>query len=89
MSLIKILFGNILKFFSRRLMFLIRLAVGIFMILMGAWFVIAPISQQFFDKQDVLRDAPYLWLIVPFGILQIFIGGGILRPLFRKKNSLS
>lgn len=86
MTFLRRIISNILKFFTRRLMFILRLVVGIFMILIGVWFVLAPISQQFFEKQDALQDTPYLWLIVPVGIIQIVIGTGILRPLFHKND---
>jgi|GEM_PF-5801349 len=86
MNFLRLIISNILKFFTRRLMFILRLGVGIFMILIGVWFVLAPISQQFLAKQDALQDTPYLWLIVPVGIIQIVIGTGILRPLFHKND---
>ena len=63
-----------------------RVIVGIFMLLIGGWFVLAPITQQFFAKADMLQETPYLWLIVPAGLLQIAIGVSILRPVFKSKK---
>lgn len=82
MALIKILFGKIIAFIARRLLKIGKILIGIFMILMGGWFLLAPITQQFFSKQDALQDAPFLWLIVPVGIVQILIGFSMLRPFF-------
>lgn len=87
MSLITALLRKIASFLARRFMKVVRIIVGIFMILLGGWFVLAPITQQFFSKQDILQDAPYLWLIVPVGLVQILIGFSVLRPLFRNTSS--
>lgn len=81
--MIKALFKRIGNFLARRLMTIGRILIGIFMILIGAWFILAPITQQFLTKADALAQSPYLWLIVPVGILQIAIGISILRPIFR------
>lgn len=83
--MIKTLFNKIGKFLARRFMIIGRIVVGIFMMLMGGWFVLAPITQQFLAKADTLQQSPYLWLIVPLGLLQIAIGISILRPIFLKK----
>ena len=80
--MIKTLFHTIGKFITRRFMMLGRIVIGIFMILMGGWFVLAPITQQFLAKADILQQSPYLCLIVPLGLLQIAIGISILRPTF-------
>lgn len=81
--MIKNIFSKIGKFLARRFMIIGRIVVGIFMMLMGGWFVLAPITQQFLAKVDTLQQSPYLCLIVPLGLLQIAIGISILRPIVR------
>lgn len=71
----------------RRLGMLLRVLIGGFMLLMGAWFTLAPITQRFFANLDILAQMPALWLIVPLGILQITVGISILRPLFSNNET--
>lgn len=87
MTIIKTLLRKLGSFLARRLMKIGKILIGVFMILMGGWFVMAPVTQQFFTKQEALQDAPFLWLIVPVGIVQILIGISLLRPLFQGKSS--
>ncbi len=87
MTIIKSLLGKLASFLTRRLLKIGKILIGIFMILMGGWFVMAPVTQQFFAKQEAMQDAPFLWLIVPVGIVQILIGASLLRPLFQDKSS--
>ena len=87
MTFLKAIFSWLGRFFAGRLVFVLRLGVGVFMMGMGVWFVLAPIVQQFAIKDEALRDYPFLLLIVPVGLVQISIGVGLLRPLFVRKSS--
>lgn len=69
-------------FFAGRFLKIAQVILGIFMVLMGSWFVLAPVTQQFLSKQEELQETPFLWLIIPVGIIQILIGLSMLRPLF-------
>lgn len=80
---------RVISFLTRRFVQVGRVIIGIFMILMGLWFSLAPVTQQFATQSDALQDAPYIWLIIPVGILQIGLGYTILRPLWHKKSQSS
>ncbi|MEM9951665.1 MAG: hypothetical protein AAF846_08705 [Chloroflexota bacterium] len=86
MNWLKHLGRLIISFFSRRLVWIGRIVVGLFMIGLGLWFTFAPITQQFLMQTEALQQSPYLWLIVPVGLLQISIGYSLLRPLWHKKH---
>ncbi|MGJ3238781.1 MAG: hypothetical protein ACFE0Q_08760 [Anaerolineae bacterium] len=75
------------RFLVGRFTVVLRVLVGVFMCLLGLWFVLAPITQQFFARSEALQASPFVWLIVPVGILQIAIGWSILRPLWHRPNS--
>lgn len=79
----RLLLNPIKTFLLQRLMHILRLLTGLFMLAIGLWFLLAPITQQFFSKTEELQDAPFLWLIVPLGLLQIAIGMSILRGLHK------
>ena len=81
-KLLRRLFG----FFGKRFLKIAQIVIGIFMVLIGLWFVLAPVTQQFLTKQDALQDTPFLWLIIPVGIIQILIGLSLLKPLFPDKS---
>ncbi|MGB7338524.1 MAG: hypothetical protein WBC91_06495 [Phototrophicaceae bacterium] len=88
MRWIKQLAGRLIAFLMRRFVQVGRLLIGIFMIFIGLWFSLAPFTQQF-ATSDALQDAPYVWLIIPVGILQIAIGYTLLRPLWHTETKSS
>lgn len=85
--MIKRLLQRLFAFLTRRLMLILRIGIGIFMILIGGWFILAPITQQFLSVDTAVSDYPYLWLIVPVGIVQIIIGISLLKPLINREQT--
>lgn len=84
LSFMKEVFSRIFGFFAGRVMYVVRVLIAVFMIMMGIWFTIAPIVQQFNIKEEALRNYPYLVLIVPVGLLQIGIGISLIRSTVNK-----
>lgn len=78
---------RIVSFFGKSFLKIAQIIIGVFMVLIGLWFVLAPVTHQFLTKQEALQDAPFLWLIIPVGIIQIFIGLSMLKPLFPDKTN--
>ena len=83
----KAIFSSIFRFFAGRVMYILRILIAIFMIMMGIWFAIAPIVQQFSVKDEALRNYPYLMLIVPVGLLQIGIGISLIQSTKLRKHN--